>query len=199
MLSRSRSCSSEVLWLKSLIRRRFQAGARSSAAISAENSATSPMRMSGCGDAVLGGGVEAEREHFGVRRRLVRAAEGFDAGLQELDRRFGVMAEDRTEIAEALRLAGRGRGEVVARDRDGEVGPQAQLVAVRIGREIHALADVLAREVEERLRRLQDRRRDARIARALEQRRAAPSARASGAALVGAIVALVMVRPIGLD
>ena len=38
---------SEVLWLKSLISRRFQAGARSSAAINAENSPTSPMRMSG--------------------------------------------------------------------------------------------------------------------------------------------------------
>ena len=46
-LSRSRSCASLALRLKSLISRRFQAGARSSAAISAANSPTSPMRMSG--------------------------------------------------------------------------------------------------------------------------------------------------------
>ena len=108
------------------------------------------------------------------------------------------MAKDRTEIAEALRLAGRGRGQVVARHRDGEVGPQAQLAALRIGGEIHALADVLAGEVEERLRRLQDRRRHARIARALDRASSAwPAHRAR--LLVGAIVALVMVRPIGLD
>ena len=67
------------------------------------------------------------------------------------------MTEDRAEIAEARRLAGLGRGQIVARDRDGEVGPQAQLAPLRVGGEIHALADVLAGEIEERLRRLQDR------------------------------------------
>ena len=96
------------------------------------------------------------------------AAEGFDAGLQELARLVLAVAEDRTEIAEARRLAGPRRGQIVARDRDGEVGPQAQFAALRIEREIHALADVLAGEIEERLRRLQDRRLDARIAGALE-------------------------------
>ncbi len=122
----------------------------------------------GCGKPVMRGGVEPEREHFGVRRRGVAAAEGFDAGLQEFARAFA-MAKDRAEIAEALRLAGRGRGEIVARDRDGEVGPQAQFVALRVGGQIHALADVLAGKVEERLRRLQDRRCDPRIAGALER------------------------------
>ena len=41
-------------------------------------------------------------------------------------------------------------------------------MAVRIGGEIHAPADVLAGEIEERLGRLQDRGRDARVAGALE-------------------------------
>ena len=80
------------------------------------------------------------------------------------------MAKHRREIAEAERLAGLGRSEIVARHRNGEVGPQAQLVPVRIGGEEHAAADVLAREVEERLGRLQDRGRNARIARALVMR-----------------------------
>src|SRR4051812_17989760 len=74
------------------------------------------------------------------------------------------MPEDRTEIAEALRLAGNGRSQVVARDRNREIWPQAELAALRVGGEIHALADVLAGEVEERLRRLQDGRLHARIA-----------------------------------
>ena len=38
------------------------------------------------GQAVDRGRLEAEREHFGVGRRLVVAAEGFDAGLQEFRR-----------------------------------------------------------------------------------------------------------------
>src|SRR6516225_3175086 len=113
MVSRSRSCASDVLWLKSLIRRRFHAGARSSAATRAEN---------------------------------------------------------RTEIAKAPRFAGGGRGEIVARDWNGQIGAQAQFAPLRIGGEIHALADVLAGEVEKRLRRLQNRRLHARIARALERR-----------------------------
>ncbi len=77
------------------------------------------------------------------------------------------MTEDRREITEAERFARLGRGEIVARHRDGEIGPQAQLAPVRIGGEEHAAADVLAREIEERLGRLQDRGRDARVARAL--------------------------------
>ena len=74
--------------------------------------------------AVVRRGLEPEREHFGIRRRLVRAAEGFDAGLQEFAGALGTMAEHRTEIAEGLRGAGSGRSEIVARDRDGEVRAQ---------------------------------------------------------------------------
>ena len=91
-------------------------------------------------------------------------------GLQEFGRRLAAMTEHRAEIAEADRLAGLGRSEIVARHRDGQVRPQAELVAVRIGGEEHAAADVLAREIEERLGRLQDRRRDARVAGALVMR-----------------------------
>src|SRR5215831_2433228 len=76
--------------------------------------------------------VEPERQHFGIRRRRVRAAEGFDAGLQEFAATLGAMTEDRTEIAKASRLAGGGRGEIVARDRNGEVGAQAQLASLRM-------------------------------------------------------------------
>ena len=124
----------------------------------------------GLGEAVVAGRFERERQHLGVGGRGVGAAERFDAGLQDLARAFVAMAEHRSEIAIALRLAGRRRGQVVARHRDGQVGPQAQLLAVRVAGEEHALADVLARKVEERLRRLQDRGRDPRIAGPLEGR-----------------------------
>src|SRR5262249_9157835 len=46
---------------------------------------------------------------------------------------------------------------------------QTQFASLGVARQIHALADVLARKVEEWLCRLQDRRRDPRIARALER------------------------------
>ena len=77
------------------------------------------------------------------------------------------VTEDLAQVAEALRPPGARRRQVVARHRDGEVGPQAELAALRIGGEEHALADVLAREVEERFRRLQHGRREARVAGAL--------------------------------
>ena len=118
--------------------------------------------------AVVAGRLEAERQHLGIGRRDVGAAEGLDAGLQELGRLVVAVAKHRAEIAESRRLAGRRRGQIVARDRDGEVGPQAQFVPLRVEGEIHALADVLAGQIEERLRRLQDRRLDAPIAGALE-------------------------------
>src|SRR5215831_9738481 len=56
--------------------------------------------------AVMRRSVEPERQHFGIRRRRVRTAEGFDAGLQEFAAALGAMTEDRTEIAKASRLAG---------------------------------------------------------------------------------------------
>jgi hypothetical protein len=117
----------------------------------------------------MGGRLEPERQHFGVGRRGVFTAEGFDSGLQEFAEPLGAMPEHRTEIAKAARLAGSGRGEIVARHRNGEIRPQAQFAPLRVRRQIHAPADVLAGEVEERLRGLQNRRRDARIARTLER------------------------------
>ena len=74
-VSSSRSCASRVLRLKSLTSRRFQAGARSSASISAgeqRDVADPDFRR---GDAVVAGGFETERQHLGVGRRLVGAAE----------------------------------------------------------------------------------------------------------------------------
>jgi hypothetical protein len=90
-----------------------------------------------------------------------------DADLEELGRAVLALAKHRAEVAELRRLAGGRRGEIVARDRNGEVGPQAQLAARRVVDKVHAAADVLARQVEERVGRLQQRRRDARVAGAL--------------------------------
>ena len=116
------------------------------------------------GHAINRGGFEAEREHFGVGRRLVVAAEGFDAGLQEFRGRSFAMAEHRAEVTKARCLAGGRRLQIGARNRDGEVGPQAQFAPERVAGEKHAAADILAREIEERLRRLHDRGLDQRIA-----------------------------------
>jgi hypothetical protein len=107
---------------------------------------------------------EAQRQHFRIGRRLVGAAERFDAGLHELRRGAFAVAEYGAEIAKAHRLAGLGRREVVARHRDGEIGPQAQFAPFRIAGQEHAAADVLAGQVEERLRRLQHRRFGLRVA-----------------------------------
>ena len=78
------------------------------------------------------------------------------------------MPKDRAKIAEALRPPDQGRGQVLARNRDSQIGAQAQLMAVRIGRKIHALADVFSRQIEERSRRLKNCGHDPPIAGALE-------------------------------
>ncbi len=121
----------------------------------------------GLRQSVMRGRLQPERQHLGVGRRLVGTSEGFDAGLQEFGRLIAAVAEYRPEIAEAGRPAGERGGEIVARNRDGEVRPQAEFAAAGRRGQIHALADVLAGEVEERLGRLQDGGRDARVARAL--------------------------------
>jgi hypothetical protein len=108
----------------------------------------------GCGKAVMRCGVEPEREHLRVRGRDIGPSERFDPGLQELARFVLPVPEDLPEIAEPLRPTGRRRRQIVARDRNGEVGPQAELAAVWIGGEEHPLADVLAGKVEKRLCRL---------------------------------------------
>ncbi len=114
-------------------------------------------------DAILLGRFEAEREHFGVGCRHILPAEAFDADLQEFGRSPFAVAKHRAEIAEARGLAGCGRGQIGARHRDRQIGPQAQFAAVRIGGEKHAAADVLAAEIEKRLGRLQHRRLDPQI------------------------------------
>ena len=113
------------------------------------------------------GRLQPERKHLGVGRRLVGPPEGFDAGLQEFGGCVAAVTEHRAEIAVARRLAGERRGEIVARHRNREVGTQAEFAAAGGGGQIHALADVLAREVEERLGRLQDGGRNAGVAGAL--------------------------------
>ena len=60
--------------------------------------------------------------------------------------------------------------EMLEADGDRVFGPEAQLRAGRILRHEHAPPDILAREVDEHVRRLQHRRLDPRIALALEQR-----------------------------
>ncbi len=59
------------------------------------------------GDAVMGGGLQPERQRLGIGRRGVGAAEGFDAGLEEFAGARGearaAVAEHRAEIAEARR------------------------------------------------------------------------------------------------
>src|SRR3954454_10420837 len=96
-----------------------------------------------CGKSVKPGCFEPKRKDFRIRRGRIGAPEGLDPGLQEFAGPIAAMTEDRAEIAEALRLAGRGRGKVVTRDRDLEVGPQTELAALPVGGEIHAFADVL--------------------------------------------------------
>src|SRR5262249_17460537 len=98
--------------------------------------------------------------------RPIRAAEGFDTGLQEFGRLLPEggfrppkaslltarseavrlpIPENRAQIAVARGPAGARRGEIVARHRDGQVRAQTELVSLRIGCEEHPLADVLAR------------------------------------------------------
>jgi hypothetical protein len=114
--------------------------------------------------AVESGRLEPKRQHFGVGRRLVLPGEGLDPGLHELGGGALAMAKHRSEIAETGRLAGPRRLQIGARDRNGEIGPQAQFAAVGIAGKKQPPADVLAREVEKRLRRLQDRRIDLHVA-----------------------------------
>ena len=113
--------------------------------------------------AILFGRFEPERQHFGVGRRLVLAAETLDADLQEFGRGAIAMTKHRAEIAEAGGLAGVRRRQIIARYRDRQIGPQAQFAAVGIGGQKHAAADVLAAEIEKRFGRLQHRRRNPHI------------------------------------
>ena len=98
---------------------------------------------------------------------LVGTAEGFDAALQEFTGQAAAVAENRAEIAIALRATGGRGGEIVARHRNGEIRPQAQFLAGPAGGQEHAAPDILAGQVQERLGGLQDGRIGPGIARAL--------------------------------
>ena len=75
----------------------------------------------GRGERVMRRGLEPERQHLGIGGCGVGAPEGFDAGLQKFARLLRAMAKNRTEIAVTLGGACCGRGEIVPRNRDGEV------------------------------------------------------------------------------
>ena len=117
--------------------------------------------------AIARGCLEPQCEHFRIGGRRVGTAETLDTALQEFSAFSGTVPEDRAEVAVARRLARERGGKEVARDRDGQIGPQAELGAAGRGGEEHAAADILARQVEKRFGWLQDWRRHARIAGAL--------------------------------
>src|SRR5499427_3639237 len=98
---------------------------------------------------------EAKRQHLGIGRCFVGAPEGFDTGLQKFRRRVSTVTKYRTEITVACRLSGNSRREIVARYRNGKIGPQAKFIAVGCGGQKHAASDVLAGQIEERFGRLQ--------------------------------------------
>ena len=97
---------------------------------------------------------EGEPQHLGIRRRGVGAPDRLDAALNELVGLARHEAEDRAEIAVIGALAGP-RRLMQAADRNGEFRPQAQFGPVRVLRHEDAPPDILARQFEERLHRLQ--------------------------------------------
>ncbi len=102
-------------------------------------------------------------------RRGIRAADGFEARLHELAAFAGPHPEHRAAIAVAGGLGAVGV-QVLEADGNGVFGPQAQFRAGGVLRHEHAAADVLARQIDEDVRRLQDCRLDPRISLALEKR-----------------------------
>ena len=123
-------------------------------------------------------GLERQAQDLGVGRRGVGAAEAFEAGLDELAAGAGPGAEHRTAIAVGGRLAGQPGVQIGPAGRDRIFGPQAEFGARAIARQVEAGPDVLAAEVEEGRRILQDRRLDPRIAGTARDGRAAAPARA---------------------
>ena len=96
----------------------------------------------------------------GVGRVAVGPSERLDAGLEELVRLVGALPEDRAEIGVAGLPPRLARGEMVERDGDGEVRPERHLDAVLVGGEEEAAAEILAEELDEHARRIDDRRLD---------------------------------------
>ena len=116
------------------------------------------------GPAEQGEALEGETQHLGIGRRRVGAPDRLDPGLEELVGLVGGQPEDRAAIA----VIGRppvGLRPVQAADGDGEFGPQAQFGPARVLGDEDPPADVLARQFEERLQRLQHRRRHRPVAR----------------------------------
>jgi len=100
------------------------------------------------GQPEMGGGLKPKRDGLAICRGLIRTPKRFDAGLPEFACPVGFrprISKDGTEIAETLRLPGKRRSQVFARDRNGQIGTQAEFMASGVSREIHALADVFAR------------------------------------------------------
>lgn len=122
------------------------------------------------GQAEQGGCLQRQREHFRIGGGAVFPAERFDARLQELAAVMRTVPEDGADIAVLRRRARQPGGEIIAADRNRIFRAQAHLASRAVAREEHAAADVLARQVEERLGRLQDGRLDAPVAGAREQR-----------------------------
>ena len=97
-------------------------------------------------------------DHGGVILLAVGDGEQLDAGLAELARVGAVgtgrlIAEGRARVAVARRhVAVRIAGEMQPAGRHGEIGAQAQLLAVRVGEHVGARAQALADHVEEQRR-----------------------------------------------
>ena len=117
-----------------------------------------------CCDAVMGGRREATGQRLGIRGCGITIAERLDTGLHELACRAPLVAKHRSEITEIRRLCRGARVQVMPRHRNRQVRPQTEVAPGRIGNKIHVSPHIFAREVEERLRRLQNRRRQPRIA-----------------------------------
>ncbi len=89
---------------------------------------------------------------------LVGAAERSRYPPVKIPRKAAAIAKHRAEIAKSLRTPCGCRSEVIAGNGNGKIRPQAQFLAGLAGGQEHAAANILPRQVEERLGRLQNHR-----------------------------------------
>ena len=119
--------------------------------------------------------LDREQHDLDIGALSVAVAEAFDAGLAKLARvgavvGFRLKAERGAVIAIAGFVATIGVTlEIKPRHRHGQVGPQAQLIARKVGEDVSAAPDLLADAVEKDVRRLEDRRRNLLVACAPER------------------------------